>query len=64
MLYVVPFIASALMFLFIFCAVRAIRDYSGSWVVFSLLAGPHAWCRFLDFVLCNRGIKILSLCSD
>ena len=38
MLYVVPFIASALMFLFIFCAVRAIRDYSGSWVVFSLLA--------------------------
>ena len=37
MLYVVPFIASALMFLFIFCAVRAIRDYSGSWVVFSCL---------------------------
>ena len=64
MLYVVPFIASALMFLFIFCAVRAIRDYSGSWVVFSLLAGLMLGVDFLDFVLYNRGIKILSLCSD
>ena len=50
MLYVVPFIASALMFLFIFCAVRAIRDYSGSWVVFSLLAGLMLGVDF--WILC------------
>ena len=50
MLYVVPFIASALMFLFILCAVRAIRDYSGSWVVFSLLAGLMLGVDF--WILC------------
>ena len=50
MLYVVPFIASALMFLFIFCAVLAIRDYSGSWVVFSLLAGLMLGVDF--WILC------------
>lgn len=39
MFYLIPLIASTLMFLFAFCAVRAIRDYSGSWIVYSLLAG-------------------------
>ena len=34
MFYLIP-----LMFFFAFCAVRAIRDYSGSWVIFSVLAG-------------------------
>lgn len=39
MFYLIPLIASALMFFFAFCAMRAIRDYSGSWVIFSVLAG-------------------------
>ena len=39
MFYLIPLIVSALMFLFIFCALRAIRDHSSSWVVYSLIAG-------------------------
>lgn len=39
MLLITLLIASALMFFFAFCALRALRDYSGTWVIYSFLAG-------------------------
>lgn len=39
MIYIVTLLPSALLVLFLFCAVRSLRDRTNSWPAFALLSG-------------------------